>query len=61
MSAIGVTQSKLSEQRILICGAGSAGLGITPAIRNAMNEIDGLPLEDANKRFYLMDRYGLIT
>lgn len=61
MSAIGVTQSTLHEQRILIYGAGSAGLGITTAIRNAMSEIDGLPLEDSNKRFYLMDRYGLIT
>ncbi|KZV62027.1 hypothetical protein PENSPDRAFT_658478 [Peniophora sp. CONT] len=61
MSAIGVTQSKLHDQRILIYGAGSAGLGITHAIRNAMSEIDDIPLEDANNRFYLMDRYGLIT
>jgi malate dehydrogenase (oxaloacetate-decarboxylating) len=60
MSAVGVTKTKLSDQRFVIYGAGSAGLGITRQIRDGMVTIDGLSPEDANKRFYLVDKYGLI-
>ena len=60
MSAVGVTKSKLSEQRIVVYGAGTAGLGITKQLRDGMGTIDSLSTADANKRFYLLDRYGLI-
>jgi malate dehydrogenase (oxaloacetate-decarboxylating) len=40
MAAIGVTKTKLSDQRIIIYGAGSAGLGITRQIRDAMVLMD---------------------
>ncbi|TFY55032.1 hypothetical protein EVJ58_g8504 [Rhodofomes roseus] len=60
MSAIGVTKSKLSDQRILVYGAGTAGLGVTRQLRDAMVQLDALPESDANKRFYLIDRYGLV-
>lgn len=60
MAAIGVTKTKLLEQRIIVYGAGSAGLGITRRIRDAMALMDGIPVEEANKRFWLIDRYGLI-
>lgn len=60
MSAIGVTKSKLAEQRIVIFGAGSAGLGIAHQLRDAMVVTDGLSAEDANKKFWLIDRFGLI-
>lgn len=60
MAAVGVTQSKLSDQRFVIFGAGSAGLGIARQLRDGMVTIDGLSVDDANKRFYLVDRFGLV-
>jgi malate dehydrogenase (oxaloacetate-decarboxylating) len=60
MAAIGVTKTKLLDQRIIIYGAGSAGLGITRQIRDAMVLMDDTSVEEANKRFWLIDRYGLI-
>lgn len=60
MAAIGVTKSKLADQRIIIFGAGSAGLGIAKQLRDAMVATDSISQEEANKRFWLIDRYGLI-
>jgi malate dehydrogenase (oxaloacetate-decarboxylating) len=60
MAAVGVTKSKLSDQTYIVYGAGSAGLGITRQIRDGMVQMDGISVEDANKRFYLIDRFGLI-
>ncbi|KAI8980576.1 hypothetical protein BD414DRAFT_492622 [Trametes punicea] len=60
MSAVGVTKSKLADQRFIIFGAGSAGLGITRQLRDGMVAIDGVDKEEANKKFYLVDRFGLI-
>ncbi|KAI8980562.1 hypothetical protein BD414DRAFT_523694 [Trametes punicea] len=60
MAAIGVTKSKLSEQRYVVYGAGTAGLGITKQLRDGIMSIDKLSREDANKRFFLLDRYGLV-
>lgn len=61
MAAIAVTKTKISEQRIIVYGAGSAGLGITHQIRDAIVETDGLSVEDASKLFWLVDKDGLIT
>ncbi|THV08162.1 hypothetical protein K435DRAFT_771740 [Dendrothele bispora CBS 962.96] len=60
MSAIGVTKSKLSQQRFVIYGAGSAGLGITKQLRDAMVTTDGISEEEANAKFWLLDKFGLI-
>ena len=60
MSAVGVTKSKLADQRIVIFGAGSAGLGIARQIRDAMVATDNVSAEEANKKLWLIDRYGLI-
>ena len=60
MSAVGVTKSRLADQRFVVFGAGSAGLGITRQLRDGIVAIDGLDREEANKKFYLIDRYGLI-
>ncbi|KAI0028589.1 hypothetical protein K488DRAFT_58233 [Vararia minispora EC-137] len=60
MSATGVTKSRLSEQRYVIFGAGSAGLGIARQLRDAIVKIDGLSHEEATKLFYLIDKHGLI-
>lgn len=60
MAAIGVTKSKLADQRYVIFGAGSAGLGIATQVRDAIILTDGVSREEANKKFYLVDRFGLI-
>ncbi|KAH9854406.1 hypothetical protein C2E23DRAFT_726508 [Lenzites betulinus] len=60
MSAVGVTKSKLADQRFVVFGAGSAGLGITRQLRDGMVAIDGVDQAEANKRFFLIDRFGLI-
>ncbi|KAK0207634.1 hypothetical protein IW262DRAFT_1281832 [Armillaria fumosa] len=60
MSAIGVTKTKLSDQRFIVYGAGSAGLGITKQLRDAIVATDGIPEKDANAKFWLIDKHGLI-
>ncbi|KAJ7492274.1 hypothetical protein FB451DRAFT_1336243 [Mycena latifolia] len=60
MAAVGVTKTKLSEQRYIIYGAGSAGLGIARQLRDAIVSTDSLPEAEANKLFYLIDKHGLI-
>lgn len=60
MSAVGVTKSKLADQRYIVYGAGSAGLGITRQLRDAMVTMDSVSREDATSKFYLIDRYGLL-
>jgi len=54
-----VTKTKLSEQRIVSFGAGSAGLGIARQIRDAAI-LDGLPEDEANKLIFLVDKHGLL-
>ena len=60
MSAVGVMKSKLADQRIVVYGAGTAGLGITKQIHDGITAIDNLSVADANRRFYLLDRHGLV-
>ncbi|KAI1786789.1 hypothetical protein LXA43DRAFT_1032048 [Ganoderma leucocontextum] len=60
MSAVGVTKSKLADQRFVIFGAGSAGLGIARQLRDGIVAIDGVDRDSANKKFYLLDKHGLL-
>ena len=60
MSAVGVTKSRLADQRFIIFGAGSAGLGIARQLRDGIVAIDGLSKDEANAKFFLVDRFGLI-
>ena len=59
LSALHVTGLPLREQRIVIFGAGSAGLGVADALRAAMVE-GGLPETEARRRFWLLNRGGLL-
>jgi len=61
MSAVGITKTKLSDQTIVVYGAGSAGLGIARQIRDAMVILDKVDKKEATKRFYLVDKDGLVT
>jgi malate dehydrogenase (oxaloacetate-decarboxylating) len=60
MSAVGVTRSSLADQRYVIYGAGSAGLGIAHQLRDGIVQIDSVPANKANDQFYLIDKHGLI-
>ena len=60
LSAINVTGLPLKEQRIAIFGAGSAGCGIAKLLLAAM-VADGLDEREAARRFYLIDRDGLLV
>ena len=42
MSAVGVTRSTLADQRFVIFGAGSAGLGIARQLRDGIVALDGV-------------------
>jgi len=60
MAATTATGIKLTEQRIAVVGAGSAGLGISNLILQAMID-GGLSEAEARSRFYLVDRPGLLV
>jgi len=60
LAAINVTGIPLTEQRIALFGAGSAGCGICALIMQAMID-DGLPEQEARRRFYAVDRNGLLV
>ena len=59
LSAVEVTKSVLTDARIVILGAGSAGLGITTQLRRTMVR-EGLSEEDAKKRCFVIDQNGLL-
>jgi len=59
LSAINVTGVPLTEQRVAVVGAGSAGTGISSLLLHAMIDA-GLAERDARDRFYLVDRDGLL-
>jgi len=59
ISAVRVCGAPLRNQRIVIFGAGTAGMGVADQIRDAMLR-DGLSREDAASRFWCVDRKGLL-
>jgi malate dehydrogenase (oxaloacetate-decarboxylating) len=60
LAAINVTGVPLTEQRVAVLGAGSAGCGIAGLIRAAMHDA-GLPESEASSRFFMVDRDGLLV
>jgi malate dehydrogenase (oxaloacetate-decarboxylating) len=60
LSAVNVTGVPLTQQRIAVLGAGSAGIGVGSLLLNAMMA-DGLSEQEARSRFYLVDRDGLLV
>jgi malate dehydrogenase (oxaloacetate-decarboxylating) len=59
LAAVNVAAGRLSDQRIAILGAGSAGCGVAEQLVAAMTE-EGLTEADARSRFFLIDRAGLL-
>jgi malate dehydrogenase (oxaloacetate-decarboxylating) len=60
LAAINVTGVPLTDQRVAVLGAGSAGCGIAGLIRAAMRDA-GLPESEAAARFFMVDRDGLLV
>lgn len=60
-SALHVTQSSPKTCRILMFGAGSAGIGIANQIVDNLVNYEGLSEEEAKEYIFLMDRHGLVT
>ena len=60
ISAINVTGIPLEQQKIVMLGFGSAGIGITNLLAQFMQD-KGLTEQEARNRFFAIDRYGLVT
>lgn len=57
--ALDITGEKLTDQRYLCFGGGTAGAGITHRVLLEMME-QGLTEEEAYSRFYMVDKQGLL-
>ncbi|MFF2380328.1 NAD-dependent malic enzyme [Streptomyces sp. NPDC058108] len=60
LSAVKVTGVPMRSQRLVVFGAGTAGVGIADQIHAAMVR-DGATEEEATARIWLVDRQGLLT
>jgi malate dehydrogenase (oxaloacetate-decarboxylating) len=60
ISAMRVCGAPLRNQRVVIFGVGTAGLGIADQIREAMMR-EGLSKDEATRRFWCVDLPGLLT
>ena len=59
-SGLGVTGSRMRDQRVVIHGSGTAGLGIADMMVDVMVR-EGLSREEATRRFWAIGRSGLLT
>src|ERR1700686_1021988 len=59
INAAKIKGTKLSDEKYLFLGAGSAGIGLADLICSAMVQ-EGLPLKEAQSRVYMFDINGLL-
>ncbi|MEK7017142.1 MULTISPECIES: oxaloacetate-decarboxylating malate dehydrogenase [Bacillus] len=60
LSAVKASGVPLNEHRVVVFGAGTAGIGIADQVRDALVRV-GLSEQEAHERFWCIDRNGLIT
>ena len=60
LSATRAAGTRMRDQRVVIHGAGTAGLGIADMIRDVMVR-EGMPVEEATGRFYALGSRGLLV
>src|SRR5271169_3550546 len=60
LSAINVTGVPLEQQKIVVLGFGTAGIGITNLLAQFMQD-KGVPEQEVRNRFYAVDLHGLVT
>ncbi|KAH7313444.1 hypothetical protein B0I35DRAFT_435197 [Stachybotrys elegans] len=61
MAALHVAGQKLSDVRMVVFGAGSAGLGIADQVRSAIATERNISEDEAAKQIWLIDKPGLLT
>ena len=59
LGAVKVTGKSLKEQRIVMLGAGSTGIGVADGLRAAIKG-EGLSEQEARRRFWVIDVNGLL-
>ncbi|MFL6113006.1 MAG: oxaloacetate-decarboxylating malate dehydrogenase [Catenulispora sp.] len=59
-AAVRAARTRMRDQRVVIHGAGTAGLGIADMMREQM-VLEGLDPQDATRRFWALGRRGLLT
>jgi malate dehydrogenase (oxaloacetate-decarboxylating) len=60
LSALEVTGLPMRSQKVVVFGAGTAGVGIADQLRDAMVR-DGAPASQATSQVWLVDKQGLLT
>ncbi|GAA3368751.1 NAD-dependent malic enzyme [Streptomyces sannanensis] len=60
LSAVKVSGVRMRDQRLVVFGAGTAGVGIADQLRDAMIR-DGADPEQATAQVWLIDKQGLLT
>ncbi|MFJ5521214.1 NAD-dependent malic enzyme [Streptomyces griseoluteus] len=60
LSAVKVSGVPMREQKLVVYGSGTAGVGIADHLRDAMMR-DGASKEEAESRIWLIDKQGLLT
>ncbi|KAK1763093.1 putative nad-dependent malic enzyme protein [Phialemonium atrogriseum] len=61
MAGLHVSNQKLSDLRMIIFGAGTAGVGVADQVRDAIATERGISKEEASKQIWLIDKPGLLT
>ncbi|KAI6081093.1 hypothetical protein F4821DRAFT_35238 [Hypoxylon rubiginosum] len=61
MAGLHVSKQKLQDMKMIIFGAGTAGVGIADQVRDAIATEKGISKEDAAKQIWLVDKPGLLT
>ena len=59
LSAVNIKAESIMDQTIVFLGAGSAGVGVADYLRAAMVK-QGLSEDEARRRFYMIDKDGLL-
>ncbi|KAI7878612.1 hypothetical protein K492DRAFT_132506 [Lichtheimia hyalospora FSU 10163] len=61
MSALKISGGKMSDQRFVIFGSGTAGMGIADQVRSYLETKDGMETHQAEKQIWCLDKQGLLT
>ncbi|KXX76801.1 NAD-dependent malic enzyme, mitochondrial [Madurella mycetomatis] len=60
LAGLHVSKQKLGDLRMVVFGAGTAGIGIADQVRDAIATERGVSKEEAAKQIWLIDREGLL-